>query len=268
LKKLGILLLALVLTGCQMTAPARHEPSRLAEILERGELRVGTSADLPPLSMKNKAGEMIGLEIDLVTALAHAMGLDVRLVEIPFPRLLDELEKGNVDLAIAGLTMTPERNVRVMFAGPYFISGTSLLTKSEELADEQDPAMLDGAARRYAALEGSTSATFVREVLAQSTLVTTADYETAIRMVIDDQVDGMIADFQACMVGAWRNPDAGLLAIRTPFTIEPLGIALPPDAPLLQNIVSNYLGTLVDTGLLAQLKAKWLSDGSWLSELP
>ena len=106
------------------------------------------------------------------------------------------------------------------------------------------------------------------EVLPQSGLVTTPDYETAIAMVIAGEVDGLIGDFQACMVGAWRNPDAGLLAVRTPFTIEPLGIALPPDAPLLLNIVTNYLGTLEDTGILAQLKAKWLTSGAWLAELP
>ena len=58
------------------------------------------------------------------------------------------------------------------------------------------------------------------------------------------------------------------MAVRTPFTVEPLGIGVPPDEPLLLNLVSNYLGTLDDTGLLAQLKAKWLSDGAWLEEMP
>jgi polar amino acid transport system substrate-binding protein len=258
--------LAFAFLACQSAVP--EEGAHLARILERGELRVGISGDQPPLNMKNKAGEIIGLEVDLVTALAEAMRLELRLVEIPFPRLIDELEADHVDLVISGLTMTPERNVRVMFAGPYFISGTSVLTKSEEIADEQDPEKLDASGRRYAALEGSTSARFVREVLSKSTLVTTPDYQTAVAMVISDEVDGLVADFQACMLAAWRNPDAGLLAMRTPFTIEPLGIALPPDAPLLLNIISNYLGTLEDTGILARLKAKWLGDGSWLSELP
>ena len=45
-------------------------------------------------------------------------------------------------------------------------------------------------------------------------------------------------------------------------------IHLPPDAPLLTNLVSNYLATLEDTGLLAQLKARWLTRGDWLEELP
>ena len=106
------------------------------------------------------------------------------------------------------------------------------------------------------------------EVLPQTKLVTTDDYDEAVQMVIAGEIDGLVADFQVCVLSTWRHPDEDLMAIRTPFTVEPLGIGLPPDAPLLLNLVSNYLATLEDTGLLAQLKAKWLSDGSWLSELP
>ena len=70
------------------------------------------------------------------------------------------------------------------------------------------------------------------------------------------------------MLAVWRNPDAGLSAMTNPLTVEPLGIALPAGAPLLLNLVSNYLNTLESTGLLTQFKARWLSEGSWLSELP
>ncbi len=260
--------------GCQsFPGMSRKEPppprqGPLAAILARGELRVGISGDLPPLNMKNKSGEIIGLEVDLISALAHAMGLEVKLVETPFADLIPALEAGKVDVVISGMTMTPERNVRVAFVGPYFISGTSVLTKSEEIAREQNPENLDRPGRRFAALDSSTSAAFVRDVLPQSTLVTTPNYEEAVKMVMDDKVDGLVADFQICILSTWQHPEAGLMAIRTPFTVEPLGIALPPDAPLLHNIVMNYLNTLEDTGLLAQLKAKWLSSGEWLSELP
>lgn len=272
-----LLVVSAALVGCQSMGlsgdgtgdglrPA--SAARLPAILERGELRVGISGDLPPLNMKNKAGEIIGLEVDIVAALAHAMGLEIRLVETPFADLIPSLLDGDVDLLISGMTMTPERNARVAFVGPYFISGTSVLTKNHEIAAEHEPANLNVAGRTFAALSGSTSASFVEEVLPETSLVTTEDYDEAVQMVIRGEVDGLVADFQVCILSTWRHPDAGLMAIRTPFTVEPLGIALPPDAPLLLNLVSNYLNTLDDTGLLTQLKAKWLSDGSWLSELP
>ena len=269
------LALALAVGGCHHlsgnadgTPQGAPRSGLLAQILARGELRVAVSADLPPLNMKNKAGEFIGLEIDIVSALAHAMGLEVSFVEVPFPDLLQTLLDGRADMAVSGMTMTPQRNAYVAFVGPYFISGTSVLTKDEDIASTQEPSELNVAGRKFAALASSTSASFVREVLPDTELIETQNYEEAIQMVIDGKIDGLVADFQICILSTWRHPEAGLMAVRTPFTVEPLGIALPPDAPLLMNLVSNYLGTLKDTGLLAQLKAKWLSDGSWLSELP
>ena len=242
--------------------------TRLQTILDAGELRVGVSGDLPPLNMKNRAGEFVGLEIDMIRQLGEAMNLKIRLVERRFAELLPALERGELDLVAAGLTITPERNARVAFAGPYFISGTSILSKSEQIASAEDPAALDVGGRTYVALEGSTSAAFVRDRMPKARLVTTADYESGVQLLLDDAADGLVADYQVCTLAQWRNPDAGLHTMMTPFTTEPLGIALPPDAPLLLNLVSNYLNTLESTGTLAQLKAKWLSDGSWVSDLP
>jgi ABC-type amino acid transport substrate-binding protein len=55
------------------------------------------------------------------------------LVVKPFASLLPALQRGEVDLVISGVTITPERNARVAFAGPYFISGKSLLFKSRKI---------------------------------------------------------------------------------------------------------------------------------------
>jgi ABC-type amino acid transport substrate-binding protein len=143
-----------------------------------------------------------------------------------------------------------------------------VLSKSDEIANIQDHTRLDIAERTYAALEGSTNAKFVRERLPKAKLVTTPDYETAVQLVIDGEADALFADFQVCNLAQWRHPEAALHTMMTPFTTEPLGIALPADDPLLLNLVSNYLNTLENTGQLAQLKAKWLADGDWLSEVP
>lgn len=268
LRTLLLAALAATTSACQSlpVASGAPVPARLQRIVESGELKVAVSADLPPLNMKNEQQEIVGFEIDIVTALAAAMGLDVHFVEKPFSDLLDTLESGEVDLVISGLTMTPERNIRVAFAGPYFISGTSIVTKDEELANVRDITKLDDPERTYAALAGSTSERFVSDMLPQAKLVSVRDYETGVQMVIDGSADALVADFLRCTFSTWSHPEAGLTAMRTPFTIEPLGIALPPDAPLLLNLVSNYLNTLEDTGLLGQFKAKWLADGSWMSE--
>jgi polar amino acid transport system substrate-binding protein len=267
----ALLLAALVLGGCHAlsggpAAPATATDARLSQILTSGVLRVAVSPDRPPLNLKNRSGEIVGFEVDIVQALATAMGLQLSLVELPFAELIESVASGRADLAISGLTMTPERNARVAFAGPYFVSGMSVLARSHAITDVEDPAALDLAERRYAALNGSTSAKFIQDVLPHAQLVGVGDYEAGVQMVIDGKVDALFADLLACDMAVWRHPDAGLSALATPFTIEPLGIAVPPDAPLLLNLVQNYLATLDYTGLLGSFKAKWLGDGDWLAD--
>ena len=272
LRALLLVLLVSLLGACQLlsTSGGASAPgnARLDRILESGELRVGLSGNQPPLNMKNKSGEIIGLEVDLLDALALSMGLETRLVTMPFGDLLPALEKGEVDLVMSGMTITPERNARVAFVGPYVISGKSLLTKSKTIASVESAAALDVANRTYAALRGSTSEDFVKTNLPKAKLVPTQDYDSAVQMVIADEVDALVADYPICALSVLRHPEAGLSMLATPFTVEPLGIALPAGNPLFVNLLENYLTTLDGTGLLTQLKAKWFSDGTWVSELP
>jgi len=271
-------IISLGLLGCQSlsmggsASPASGSDasgsSRLQEILDSGTLRIGMTADQPPFNMKNKSGEIVGLDVDLMTALAGSMRLEVEFVIMPFAKLLDALENNEVDMVASGMTITPQRNARVAFAGPYYITGKSVLTKSETLASVRRAEELDESKRSFAAVEGSTSASFVSEVLPRAKLVTTETHEVAVRMVLNDEVDAMVADHETCILAVWRNPEVELSALITPFTIEPLGIALPANAPLLVNLVENYLDALEITGLLTQFKARWLNDGSWVQELP
>jgi len=265
-----ILLAALVVSGCQWagrtTPGAGASDTRLSGILASGVLRVAVAPDRPPLTLKDRTGATVGFDVDIVRALATAMGLELRLEEVPFAELIPSVQSGRADLAISGLTMTPERNARVAFAGPYFVSGMSVLARSHAITDVENPQALNLAERRYVAVTSSTSAKFVGDVLPRAQLVTVADYDTGIQMVIDGKADALFADYLVCSVALWRHPEAGLSTLATPFTVEPFGIAVPPDAPLLLNLVQNYLATLDHTGLLGQYKAKWLADGRWLAE--
>lgn len=273
-----LFLLAMALGACQSTAPSSGRAAaaaaapagstRLQQIVAGGTLRVGLSGDQPPFNMTARDGRVIGFEVDIVEALGDAMGLEVQLVRMPFEELLPALEKGALDLVISGVTITAERNARVAFVGPYFVSGKSLLTRQAEIAEVGSFAALNVAGRTYVALAGSTSEALARAQLTRAKVVTTPDYEAGIEQVRAGRADALIADFGICQVTVWRHPEAGFLTLQTPLTAEPFGIALPPDDPLLVNLVENHLRTLDYTGVLSQLKARWLADSAWLAELP
>ena len=114
----------------------------LSTIIKKGEIRIGTTGNQPPFSMKAKNGELIGYEVDLANALAKNMGVKLKLVEMPFSDLLGSLKAGKIDAVMSGMTMTPERNLEVLFAGPYTLSGKSILTKSTLIRRFQQPQQL------------------------------------------------------------------------------------------------------------------------------
>lgn len=240
----------------------------LDRILLKGELRVATAGSMPPLNMTTKTGEIIGLEVDLAKAMADAMGVKIRLEAMPFHELLPALEARKVDMVISGLTITPKRNLKVAFAGPYFISGKALLTKIETLAAIADPAEIDRGGITLAALNGSTSQVFIEKTVPKAKLVTTENYDEAAAMVIQGKVDALVADYPICVISALRYPDHGLFSLVSPFTYEPLGIAVPAGDALFINWVENYLNSLEGSGVLEELTARWFKDGSWLIELP
>lgn len=262
-----IVVMLALLAGC---APATTGPSS-ASVLERirakGELVVGTAASMPPLNMTTKLGEIIGLEVDLARAMAEAMKVRLRLAPMPFAELLPALEAGEVDMILSGMTMTPERNMKVAFVGPYFISGKSFLAKESTLASPKGSEELNSPRMRLAALRGSTSQIFVEHNMPKATLVLTRDYDEAVLMVLQDKVDALIADYPACIVSVRRYPDRGLYALATPLTREPLGIALSPSDPLLVNWTQNWLREQEATGALERTTERWFKDTAWLGRL-
>ena len=240
----------------------------LDRILQRGELVVGTAGSMPPLNMTSKAGSIIGLEADLARYIADSMGVKLKFEVMSFPELLPALEAGSVDMVISGMTITPGRNLKVAFVGPYLISGKAVLTKIETLAAATQPSEINHHRITVAALKGSTSQEFIERKMPRVELVTTNDYDEAVAMVIGGKVDAMIADFPICIVSILRYPDQGLLTLIDPFTYEPLGIAVPANDPLLINWVENFLTGFQGSGELEALKTDWFEDASWLEDLP
>jgi polar amino acid transport system substrate-binding protein len=268
--RLAILLLCAafaLLQGCAQLGTAPSSSPVIDRILSRGELVVGTAASMPPLNMTTRSGEIIGLEPDLAGYLADSMGVELRIERLQFSALLDALKSGKVDMVLSSMTITPERNLGVAFAGPYFVSGKCVLTKIEALASVEDASDINRANLTITALEGSTSQTFVETTIPTARLVTAPDYDTAVGRVLDGEVDVMVSDYPICLVTHARHPDSGLVSVITRLTFEPIGIALPAGDPLLLNFVDNILQGLSITGWLTALEDRWFQDGSWLQEL-
>jgi len=269
--RLVALLVALGLAAGCAQIPGTVETGRAAPILDRilarNELVVGTVAGMPPLNMTTKDGRIIGMEPDLARIMARAMGVRLTLKVVPFADLLPALEAGTVDAVLSGMTITPARNLKVAFVGPYFTSGKSILTKTATLAAVKHSSQVNTPGTVLAALKGSTSQLFVERLIPKATLVLTDNYDQAVAMVLEGKVHGLIADHPICVTSVARYPDKGLTTLASPISYEPIGIALPAHDFLLLNWVQNLVNTLEKSGELEALRLRWFSDMSWIANI-
>jgi polar amino acid transport system substrate-binding protein len=260
-----------LLSGCaemnRAPSPAPSASPVLDRIVSRGELKVGMSGDMPPLNMLTKEDKIIGLDADLAAMVADAMGVKLNVQKIAFAGLLPALESGSIDMIISNMTMTPDRNLKVAFVGPYFTSGKGLLTKNSSLAQTKKFEDINNPKFTFVALKGSTSEAVTRAGAPQAKLVSVSTENEGIQMLIDGKADAMLADFPICVVAAYRNQGSGLVPVAAPLTYEPIGIAVPKGDPQLVNWLENFVSSLEKAGYMKNLAAKWFDKPTWVNQL-
>jgi len=260
-------ILLLLFAGFALGGHAADAPV-LKRVLESGQLRVGMSGNQPPMNVKSRTGAFIGLDVDLAKMLADVMGVKLTMVPKPFPQLLSALQAGEVDMVMSNMSITPQRTVDITFIGPYMLSGKSILTKSTNLASVSTVGEVNKAEFRIVALANSTSQQFVEKNISKATLHTTQDYDEAVKMVLENKVDLMVADMTICILSAMRHQDSGLITLNAPLNMEPIGIAVSPQDSQFSNLIGNYLNTFEGAGILEKLRKKWMENDDWINAIP
>lgn len=232
----------------------------LDRIQKSGKLVLGTSGNMPLMSEKTLTGEVIGYDIDLATALASSMGVELETKVIPFDQLIPALETGKVDVVLSNMTMTVDRNMRVAFAGPYFVSGKCLITKEQNMAKAETAEELKASDVTMAVIKDTTSEIFVKELLPELKRVTVADVEEGTEKVENGKAKAMLTDFPICLSVMKRYPDSGFQSIVSLLTYEPIGIALPANDALFANLAENFLVRADSIGVIDALTLKWFGN--------
>jgi polar amino acid transport system substrate-binding protein len=236
---------------------AAAQTSALSRITQRGELVLGTSGNMPPMTEAQADGKVVGFDIDLARFMATGMNVKLKTKVMPFDQLLPALERGDVDVVISNMTMTPERNLHAAFVGPYMTSGKCVITRRQDLAKAEQAADINVPSTRLAALAGSTSADFVKTLLPKATLTLVQSNEEGVGLITGNKVDGMLADYPVCLTILQRYPDAGFVSLFTLLDYEPIGIALPAGDAQFINWTENFLQRVQGIGLFEELSKRW-----------
>ena len=163
--------------------------------------------------------------------------------------------------------MTGQRNSKVAFKGPYMVSGKSILTKSGVLKTVTSPAELNHDWIKLAVLKGTTSEEYVRANTPNAKIMAVDNYAAGVKLVNDGTIDAMLADFSICAYNMLKYPNEGLFTLQKPLTLEPIGMALPPNDPLFMNLVDNFFTILEINGDLDRLQQKWFQSADWLKQV-
>lgn len=259
-KRLALTFTLLLTVIGNMAQAGNNDNPVLSRIEQRGELVLGTSANMPPMTYKQPNGKNIGLDIDVARVMADALGVKLKVKTLPFNELLPALQDGKLDVVISNMTITPERNRTVAFVGPYMSSGKCFITKLADLARAEQSDNLNTPKTRIVVMQGSTSENFIKTLWPKATLTTTTDLKSGIEMVKNDKVGALMTDYPVCLSTLKNYPDAGFVSLFSLLNYEPIGIALPANDPLFVNWTEHFLERLDATGTLNEIGAHWFGE--------
>lgn len=154
-------------------------------------LKVATDANFPPFEYyQEKSKAHTGFDIDLMNAVAKEMGYEkVEFVNVEFKDIFNGLSEKKYDAAIAGITITPERERVAEFSEPYVEDGYKIIV-SKKAAPSDDFSSLEG--KTVAAEEGSYALEMVKNNTKNAKIIPVHDTEAGIKLVADGKADALV----------------------------------------------------------------------------
>ena len=239
----------LVSAGFSVAYCAHAAPSALDIIRARGVLLVGVTGDYPPFSWRSGNGDFAGAEIDMARSLARTIGVGVEFVPTTWAALLADFASRRFDVALGGITITPERAAKGEFSIPVMNDGKRPIVRCVDKDRLNSIAAIDQANVRVVTPPGGTNETFARSTFKIARVavfpnnVTIFDEIAAGRMDVM-VTDGVEVDYQSAL-------HAGILcpaSVSAPFTRFQKAYLLPKDDEMKQ-FVDRWLAQQLAAGV-------------------
>jgi ABC-type amino acid transport substrate-binding protein len=231
-----------------------------ARIRESGVWRVGMDPSFPPFeSIDPATGRPVGLDVDLVNAIAARWGVRAEIIGVGFDELVDAVAARRVDSAVSALPVFDWRTQEVSFSTPYIQAGIVLAVPRGSAIRKPE----DLAGTRVAAEWGSEGDAQARELQkrlgGKMELVLRESADAAIAAVARGEADAAVTD--AISLALFNKNGGDLVAADAPLRSDPYVVVVPAGAPQLLADLNRTLEGLESDGTLAAFRAKWLGPG-------
>jgi len=227
----------------------------LTTIRQRGKLIVAVKDNLSPLGFRDQQGRLQGFEIDIARRLAQEwLGRSDAVVFKPVfnQERLAAVVNREVDLAIAQITVTPNRLRLVNFSPIYYLDGAALVTQ-----DGTVQASSDLAHRAIAVLAGSTTEVTIRQRFPHAAIVAVSSYDAGRGALESGQAVAFAGD--VTVLTGWVREFSGYRLLLPTLSAQGLAIALPKGRQYedLNRSVYTLLSRWQRDGWLEQRAAFW-----------
>ncbi|MCB9494879.1 MAG: transporter substrate-binding domain-containing protein [Desulfobacteraceae bacterium] len=253
--------------GCNKTSTSENSSSRLSQIINSGEIRVAIDAsDYPPFSIKTQEG-FVGFDIDICKDIAQKMGVKLKLEQVEFEKIIPAVENGEYDLGVATFTITPKRNMNVLFSQPYIVTGQAVVMSNKYRDSVFSYRDLNSTQYKIAFVKGNSSEGSLKRFMPESRFFSVESADDLVQSIIDGQADAFIADMPYCSTMAAKDGGRHLYFIDQPITFEPIGIVANKSDFHLLNWINNYIRQIQSDGTYDDFYIKWFQNSDWIKYL-
>jgi polar amino acid transport system substrate-binding protein len=241
----GILLLSLVLSACSNSSPSSTAGSTL-------KIQVATDATWKPFEYIDDAKQIVGMDIDIMKAIAANQNLTVEFVDVRWDALLAGMAQSQYDAAISSITITDERKKEILFSDPYFAAGQLVIVKK----DNTDITGKDSLKGPVGVQLGTTGDIEVQKISA-ATPKPYQDINLAFLDLMNGQVNAVVCDNPVALLYVGQYSDK-LKSVGSVFTSEYYGIAISKNKPEVQTRINAGIAAIKSNGTLDNISKNWL----------
>lgn len=199
--------------GCGNNSQNTNQSS-LEKIKKNGKLTIATSADYPPYEFhKNIDGKdtIVGFDIQLAKEVAKDLGVELEIKDMDFQGVLDSLSTGKVDIAVAGMNPSPEREKSLDFSKIYYKAIHSVMVNASDKDKYQSLDSLKG--KRIGVQSGTIQEKLAKEQLTGATIKSLPKITDLVLELQNNKVDAIVIENPVAKAYAQKNTSVALSQI-------------------------------------------------------
>lgn len=230
-----------------------------AAFAENGVLKMGTNAAFPPYEYyADDSDDIVGIDAEIAAAICDKLGYTLEIVDMDFDALIPAVANGKVDMVLAGLTVTEERQQNVDFTASYATGVQVVIVKEDSEITSVDDLFAEGANHKIGVQQGTTGDLYCTWDIADAGLGSVEPYKTgtdAVLALMSGKVDCVVIDNEPAKNFVAANE--GLKILETEYITEDYAIALAKGSELTESI-NTALEELIADGTVQSIIDKYI----------